>query len=142
MKTKKNSWMTRAKNKSRTGALLKWVLMLNLFFVLLLLLTYLTPHVTVEKWGWLTLFALAYPFIMLINGSFALTWIIARKWLALFSIVPMLLGWNIHSRYVKLISLQGDKGKCVESIRVLSYNLRGLSMIPADEGGEDIVEGS
>ena len=125
--------MTRAKSKSGASALKKWVLLINLFFVLLLLLTYLTPYMPVEKWGWLSLLALAYPFIMLINGSFALAWVMARKWIAMFSIVAMLLGWNVHNRYVKLIPL-GEKGKCEESIRLLSYNMRGLSIVPAEEG--------
>ena len=125
--------MTRAKSKSRTSALKKWVLFINLFFVLLLLLTYLTPLMPVEKWGWLSLLALTYPFILLINGSFALAWIMARNWIAMFSIIAMVLGWNVHNRYVKLLPL-GEKGKCEESIRLLSYNMRGLSMVPAEEG--------
>jgi hypothetical protein len=53
-------------------------------FIFLLVLAYATPYFSVEKWGWLTLLALAYPFIMLINGSFAAAWLIARNWYAAF----------------------------------------------------------
>jgi endonuclease/exonuclease/phosphatase family metal-dependent hydrolase len=50
-----------------------------------------------------------------------------------FSILAMLAGISVHGRYFKLFSLPG-KTACAESIRVLSYNLRGMSMIPVEKG--------
>jgi len=134
MRKKKNFWMTRAKSKSKPGALIKWILALNLFFIFLLVLTYATPYFSVEKWGWLTLLALAYPFIMLINGSFAAAWLIARNWYAAFSIVAILSGLSVHARYFKLFSFHSDTPACSASIRVLSYNMRGLAMVPVEKG--------
>jgi len=124
--------MTRAKSKTKAGILKKWILALNLFFIFLLGLTYITPYVSVEKWGWLTLLALTYPFIMLINGSFAVAWIITRNWYAVFSILAIICGFSVHARYFKLFSSHADS--CTESIRVLSYNLRGLAMVPVEKG--------
>jgi len=126
--------MTRAKNKSKAGVLKKWILALNLFFILLLGFTYVTPYVSVEKWGWLTLLALTYPFIMLINGCFAVGWIIARSWWALVSIGCIFGGISLHTRYVKLFSFPPSTASCTQSIRVLSYNMRGLSMVPVEKG--------
>lgn len=126
--------MTRAKNKSKAGILKKWILALNLFFILLLGLTYITPYVSVEKWGWLTLLALTYPFIMLINGCFAAGWIVVRSWYAAFSLLAVLGGWSVHTRYVKLFSIHSGGSACPTSIRILSYNMRGLAMVPVEKG--------
>lgn len=126
--------MTRAKNKNKAGRLKKWTLALNLFFVLLLILTYITPYVRVEVWGWLTLLTLAYPFIMLMNGCFAIAWLLNKNWYAAFSLMAIVLGLNVHGRFVKLFSFKSSKETCTESIRVLSYNMRGLSMVPVEKG--------
>ncbi|HJW30171.1 MAG TPA: endonuclease/exonuclease/phosphatase family protein [Saprospiraceae bacterium] len=112
----------------------KWILGINLFFILLLGLTYLTPHIPSHRWGLLTLLTLAYPFTLLINGLFAAGWLFVRNWFAAFSIIAILLGWPVHSRYFKLFSFHASKATCQDAIEVLSYNLRGLSMITAEHG--------
>jgi endonuclease/exonuclease/phosphatase family metal-dependent hydrolase len=123
--------MTRAKNRRKSSWLKKWIVWINSIFVLLLLLTYITPYVRVEAWGWLSLLALAYPFIMFVNGLFALGWIFFRSWLAILSIVAILAGFSNHIRYIKLFSAPLKEAECPESIRLMSYNLRGMSMIPS-----------
>jgi len=125
--------MTRAKNSQKTGLLKKWILGLNFSFIFLLLLTYLTPLISSEKWGWLTLLTLTYPFIMLVNGIFASGWFFMRSGYAAFSLIAILAGMHIHTSYFKLFSTNRS-GTCEESIRLMSYNLRGLSMVPTKEG--------
>lgn len=134
--------MTRAKSNPKTGLLKKWILGINGFVILLLILTYMTPFVAVEKWGWLSLLALAYPLIMLSNGLFALGWFFFRSWYAVFSILAILAGWPNHTRYIKLFSLGGGDKTCTESIRLMSYNMRGLSMISVrkDAGMEGKID--
>ena len=125
--------MTRARNKTWSVLLKKIALWSNLFFLILLLLTYATPLISVDTWGWLSLLALAYPFVLLINGFFALGWAVVGNWMSLISLLTILVGFPYHSRYIKLFSF-GEKPKCEESIRVVSYNLRGLSMVPVRKG--------
>jgi endonuclease/exonuclease/phosphatase family metal-dependent hydrolase len=126
--------MTRARSKSKRGLVKKWVLGINLFFILLLLLTYITPYVKVETWGWLSLLALAYPFILMINAIFAITWLITGHWYAIFSLAIIVIGFGHHLRYVKLFSIADQHPECKESIQVMSYNMRGLAMIPVAKG--------
>jgi endonuclease/exonuclease/phosphatase family metal-dependent hydrolase len=126
--------MTRARSKSKRGLVKKWVLGINLFFILILLLTYITPYVKVETWGWLSLLALAYPFILMINGIFAITWLVTGHWYAVFSLATILIGFGHHMRYVKLFSIPDQQADCKESIQVMSYNMRGLAMIPVPKG--------
>lgn len=125
--------MTRARSNARAGALKKWLLGINIFFLLLLLLTYATPYVRVETWGWLSLLALAYPFVLLANGVFAAVWLAWRKGYAALSLIAILAGMPNHMRYVKLFSLGGFQPSCAESIRLMSYNVRGLSMVPGSK---------
>ncbi len=124
--------MTRAKNRRKSSWLKEWIFRINCGFVILLLLTYFTPFVKVESWGWLSLLALAYPFILFINGLFATGWIFFRSWYAVLSFVAILAGSSSHIRYIKLYSAKTNQAACSESIRLMSYNLKGLSMIPSE----------
>ncbi|MDQ3016744.1 MAG: endonuclease/exonuclease/phosphatase family protein [Bacteroidota bacterium] len=124
--------MTRAKNNSRSSRLKTLILLVNIFFVILLILTYITPHVSVEKWGWLTLLALAYPFTLFANFLFALGWIFFRSWMSALSIIALLAGYPQHEKYIQLLPSGKSAHSCEESIRVLTYNVRGLSMVPVD----------
>ena len=126
--------MTRARNSQKKGLLKKWILGINGCFIFLLLLTYATPYIQAGTWGWLSLLALAYPFIMLANGLFAIGWIFFRSWYAVFSILVILAGLSCHTRYVKLFSTGNHDENCTESIRLMSYNMRGLSMVPVEKG--------
>jgi endonuclease/exonuclease/phosphatase family metal-dependent hydrolase len=126
--------MTRAKSKGQPGLVKKWVLGINLFFILLLLLTYITPYIKVDTWGWLSLLALTYPFILLINFIFAVAWLFTGNWYSVFSLAALLIGFGHHMRYVKLFSIPDNKTACRESIQVMSYNMRGMSMIPVPKG--------
>lgn len=121
--------MTRAKSKFKAGRFTRLMLWINVFLIFLLALTYATPFISVDYWGWLSLLALAYPFILFINGLFALGWIFFRNWFALFSIVAILAGMPLHKKYIQILHTSSNKTKCEESIRILSYNMRGLSMI-------------
>jgi endonuclease/exonuclease/phosphatase family metal-dependent hydrolase len=126
--------MTRARNSPGKGLPKKWILGINGFFIFLLLLTYITPYISAGKWGWLSLLALTYPFIMLANGLFAMGWLLTKNWYSLFSIIALLGGFSFHTRYVKLFSIGNNQATCKESIRLMSYNMRGLSMVPVKKG--------
>jgi endonuclease/exonuclease/phosphatase family metal-dependent hydrolase len=121
--------MTRAKSKSKAGRLPKVMLWINFFLIFLLALTYATPHISVDQWGWLSLLALGYPFILLANGIFAIGWIFFRRWYAVLSILALLAGFNVHRRFMQIFPSRTTPMICNESIRILSYNMRELSMI-------------
>ena len=128
--------MTRAKSKPKAGRLKKLMLVINFFFIVILALTYITPLVAVEKWGWLSLFSLAYPFTLLSNALFALGWIFFRSWYAVFSLIAILAGLSHHQRYIQIFPSGRSSDACKESIRLLSYNTKGLSMVPVGEDAD------
>src|SRR5690606_23039976 len=83
---RRNSFcMRRAKNKPRQGGHTKWWLGLNLFAIAILLLTYITPWISVNRWGWLSLLALAYPFTLFVNILFVFGWFFFKNRFALLS---------------------------------------------------------
>ena len=122
--------MTRAKSKSGAGRFKKLMLALNLFVILLLALTYVTPYIAVEKWRWFSLFALAYPFTLLANVLFAIGWTFFRSWYALLSLIAILFGIGFHLRYIQIFPSGKKIADCEESIRILTYNMRGMAMVP------------
>lgn len=128
--------MTRAKSKPKASKLKKLILLINFFAIFILVLTYLTPMISAERWGWFSLFALAYPFTLLVNVLFALGWTFFRSWYALLSIVAILVGITHHSRYIQIFPSGKKSGTCEESIRLLSYNTKGLSLVPVKKGAD------
>lgn len=124
--------MRQAKSKSKRTRLF---LLINAGAAFLLLLCYITPFIPVNTWGWLSLLALAYPFLLLLNGGFAIGWFLRGKSYALLSILVLLLGWSFHRSYFKLFSLPVTSRNCEESIRCTSYNVRGLSLVKVAKGG-------
>src|SRR5688572_12765739 len=103
--------MTRAKSNARSGRLKKLALLLNLVFIFILALTYATPMIAVERWGWFSLFALTYPFVLLANTLFAVGWFFFRSWYAMLSITAILLGFSHHQRYIQLLP-KGKSSPC------------------------------
>jgi endonuclease/exonuclease/phosphatase family metal-dependent hydrolase len=120
--------MTRAKNNRKIGTWKRWTLRINFLFILLLFLTYITPFIPVESWGWLSLLALTYPFILIANGLFVVIWGLKGSWFSLFSLLALTIGYGFHSRYVKLVPWTSQQRACDETIELLSYNVRGLSL--------------
>lgn len=128
--------MTRAKSKNKAGRLRRVILLINFFFIIILAMTYATPHISAERWGWFSLFALTYPFTLLVNGLFSIGWIFFRSWYAVFSILAILAGLPHHQRYIQIFPVGKSNATCEESIRVLSYNMKGLSMVPVQKNAD------
>lgn len=106
----------------------RWLLPLwwaNAAAVLLLLITYLAPHVSPLKVWWLSLLALSYPFQLLLHAGFLLWWWFFRRKRMLLSGVALLLGWAHIGDHLQLLGrdapaapVQGD------GVKLLSYNVR------------------
>jgi endonuclease/exonuclease/phosphatase family metal-dependent hydrolase len=121
--------MTRAKSRRKAGGFKKLMLIINLIVIGILALTYVTPLISVKHWGWFSLLALTYPFVLLANTLFALGWTFFRSWYALLSAIAILAGFMYHQRYIQFFP-SATKAECDESIRLLSYNTKGFTMIP------------
>lgn len=95
----------------------------NLFFIALLVSSYLSLFISPVKF-WLLAFAgLAYPLILLVNLFFVLFWLIFLKKYFLLSLLAILLGYNQTRSYIKLTGSE-RKLSFENSIKMMSYNVR------------------
>jgi endonuclease/exonuclease/phosphatase family metal-dependent hydrolase len=106
--------------KKLIGEILFW---LNLLLALLLAMSYLANYINPTYIWSIAFLGLLYPFLFLLNTTFAIFWIFMRKWYALVSVVIILLGWGYIGRFIQL---RFDRKDIVinSDINLLSYNVR------------------
>jgi len=100
-------------------------MILNLIAIIALLLVYLSPYVHPDISTLPALSGLGFPLILAINILFFLVWMIARKKVALLSLVVILLGWNSISGLIQFNSHK-DVSKEEKAIKILSYNIQNF----------------
>lgn len=100
------------------------ILMVNIFFIFLLFLSYLSAHTSPQTIWMLSFFGLAYPPFLLANIGFVLYWILKRKPLFLYSVVAVILGWNHLSNTFQIRLSQRQPANPDNTFTFLSYNVR------------------
>src|SRR5262245_54775286 len=83
----------RTKGRKRRLAV-RALLIINFIFILLLLLSYLSPYISPWRAWWMELFALAYGTLLTVNLLFIVLWLILRKSFFLFSLLIVLAGYS------------------------------------------------
>ncbi len=73
---------------------------INLGFAILLVLSFLSPHISPAKLWFPSFLGLAYPYILLGNIIFIAFWILMKKREFIISFLAILLGWNTFTTYV------------------------------------------
>ena len=94
----------------------------NIVCILLLLLAYLAQYVSPVHYTWLAFIGLAYPPILLANALFILLWMIRRQRLFIYSLVVILLGWNVMFNHIN-IKFHNNINNKADTIKILSYNI-------------------
>lgn len=111
-----------AKRASRWHLPLWWM---NGAAVLVLLITYLAPHVSPEAFWPLTLLAFSFPFQLLFHLGFLLYWLLFRRKRMLLSGIALLVGWGHIADHVQITGRsEPAKGITSEAVKVLSWNVR------------------
>lgn len=109
------------KGRKRRGSLLSRIIFaVNILFSFLLLLSYLSPHVSPE---WTTIAAflgLAYPFLAIINIAFMLFWMIMFRLYFLLPALSLAIGYNMLARHIQFNPLNEE----AQGTKVMSYNVR------------------
>ncbi len=101
----------------------KLMVVINLCFICLLLLSYLSLYVSPAKFWPIAFAGFAYPILLMLNVFFVLFWIVFLKKYFLFSLIAILLGYNQIETYVKF-SGNDPKLTFQKSLKVLTYNVR------------------
>jgi endonuclease/exonuclease/phosphatase family metal-dependent hydrolase len=107
----------------------KWVLhntimLVNIIFVLLLLLSYLSPYASPREIWVLSFFGLAYPFLLAINIVFVIYWALKRRWFFLYSFIMILIGWTHFSNTFPVRLSRNNPSNPENTFTFLSFNVR------------------
>ncbi len=108
---------------------IKWLLhntimLVNIIFVLLLLLSYLSSYASPREIWLLSFFGLAYPFLLIANIVFAVYWALKRRWFFLYSFIMILAGWNHFSNTFPVRVSGNNPSNPDNAFSFLSYNVR------------------
>jgi len=110
MKSKKNS------------AFIKFIFIANVFFSLLLIISYLTPYFDPEKFWIIAFVGLLYPYLVIINLLLVLLWLVKLKKFIFLPLLSLIIG---YSNLTSLYRINFSKEKSIDSkFTLLSYNVR------------------
>lgn len=108
----------------KLNVFLKIVLFLNIVLCALLLLSYLSTHISPETNSYLPFLGLAFSFIFVPVCLLFLFWLILKnKWLFL-SLFTILIGFNHVRHFYQLTLWSGPKSETSTKIKLMSYNVR------------------
>jgi endonuclease/exonuclease/phosphatase family metal-dependent hydrolase len=102
---------------------------------LVLVFSFLSPHISPEKIWFPAFLGLAYPYILLVNIFFLLFWMLLRKKAFLISLLAILLGWGTFRDYHGLRpfrflqkshyeNLAREQRKTNHVVKLVSFNVR------------------
>jgi endonuclease/exonuclease/phosphatase family metal-dependent hydrolase len=100
----------------------KIVFIVNTLAALLLLLSYGLSFLPPKQFGLLAVLSLGVPILIVLNGLFALYWILKFKKQALLSLLVLLLGFNYISSFYQFSNEESLEK--MEAFTVMSYNVR------------------
>lgn len=100
----------------------KLVFLLNLIFAAALLISFLAPHVSVEKLPFLSILALGVPFLFIANISFVLYWLFFKKRLAFLSLFILVLGYFVMQVFYKIYS--SEEVDDDYELKIMGYNVQ------------------
>jgi len=114
--------------------LYKTLLAVNILFAISLLLSYLAVQISPAVFALPAFFGLAYPYLLLINMIFAITWAVLLKYEALMSVLVIAIGFNHISDYINIGRKSGSKEG---TFKVMSYNLRMFNYFENQKGNSE-----
>lgn len=133
---------TRNLFKKNLGYFSKIILLCNIIAIVFLLLSYAAPFINPKTAWFLPFFGLGYLPILLVNIGFVVYWLLRRPLYALYSFVPILLGWGLLTQHIGLRSTPKDIQKTDAAMRVMSFNahlFNEVNDIPAATIRDEVV---
>jgi endonuclease/exonuclease/phosphatase family metal-dependent hydrolase len=112
----------------------KILLIANIIFATALVISYLAVHINPEYFALPALFGLAYPYLLLVNIIFAITWGALLRYEFLISVIVIAAGYTHLSNYIKIGKPEGNKEG---TFKVMSYNLRLFNNFESHDVGSE-----
>lgn len=108
--------------KKKLGYFSKTIFLCNMVAVFFLLLSYAASFINPKTVWLLPFFSLGYPLILMVNIGFTSYWLMRRPVYALYTLIPILFGWNLLTQHIGFRSKPEDVSKTEQAIRVMSFN--------------------
>jgi endonuclease/exonuclease/phosphatase family metal-dependent hydrolase len=116
-----------AKKTGKNRSLIRiFILVVNVFFALLLVLALLSTRISPERNYIPSFLGLAYPVLFYINLLFVLIWLLIRKRMAIISFVALLSGFSLFPRYFQFNASRTKSPKDTETFTIVSYNIQSF----------------
>ena len=108
------------KKRSRTN----WLFLIaNFACIGALFISFLAAVIPPKSMGYLSLFGLAFPFILLSNFAFIIFWYFKRKRFMVLSVIPVILGGGFLTDFFQL-NLSQPESIGENELKVLTYNVK------------------
>lgn len=115
----------------------KGLVILNIVFSGLLLLSYLSVYINPNFFWPMSFLGLGYPVLLILNLFFLVFWIYRRRIFFLIPLVCIILGWNILIQFIRIpLGKKPLQTEDVNSIKVLSFNIQMLNLYDEDANSE------
>ncbi|MEI7595479.1 MAG: endonuclease/exonuclease/phosphatase family protein [Bacteroidota bacterium] len=104
----------------------KIFLVLNIIFIIILVLSYLSPITSPESNSYIPILGLGFPILFIINIFIIFFWLIFKPLYSILSIVAFLIGFNVSNRYWA----HNENNAPIDStmIKVMSYNVKNFDV--------------
>lgn len=110
----------------------KIILIFNYIAIICLLISYLTPYISPAKFWPIAFFGLIYPVLLVINILFIIYWILQWKRQFLYSLIAVLIGYNLIIKYIPPSWRSNTNSALGEtdtsSFSVMSYNVKQFGL--------------
>lgn len=120
--------------KKPLGWFSKFVVLINFIAIIILLLSYLSPHLNPQIFWPIAFFGMAYPFLLFINCGFVIYWLYRKPPMAIMSIISILLGWSQLTSNIGFNLKTEPQINDSSSIRVMSYNVHLFKSFEVKKG--------
>ncbi len=98
---------------------------LNILAVIVLLITYLAPHVSPMHMWWLAVFAMTYPFQLLLHAAFIVWWLFFRRRRMLLSLIAVAVGWAHVGDHFQVFGRSAPVQEAAGlPLKLMTYNVR------------------
>jgi endonuclease/exonuclease/phosphatase family metal-dependent hydrolase len=115
------------KTKKKLNIFFKILLIINVLFVLLLLLSFSASFINPKDF-WPSSFAgILYPHFLFINIAFVILWVFVKLRLTLVSLLPVLIGYSYIGSFVQFNSGISEQGKR-DFFKIMSYNVHNFDL--------------
>ena len=115
---------TQNEAKKKRSLFSKLFVLINFVFILLLLLSYLSPFISPEFIWYFAFLGLAYPVLLLVNVIFCALWLFLKSRLYILSLFAIIIGWFQLSTLFQ-INMKNDVSlDTKDNIKIVSYNVR------------------